>query len=118
MEVYRRLARIRDAAKIDDFRTELRDRYGPVPTLRMVAAPDRASLAGRSLAGGTIHRNGPDIVLTYRSAKRIKQLVEKSRGRLKWSMNRGAYWRLQEGEDGPERLYGMLKGVMAAGSAS
>ena len=31
IEVYRRLARIRDPAKLDDFRQELRDRYGPVP---------------------------------------------------------------------------------------
>src|SRR5207302_955480 len=31
LEVYRRLARVRDAAKLDDFRAELRDRYGPPP---------------------------------------------------------------------------------------
>src|SRR5436305_945636 len=31
LEVYRRLARVRDAAKLDDFRQELRDRYGPPP---------------------------------------------------------------------------------------
>src|SRR5436305_12286024 len=31
IEVYRRLARVRDAAKLDDFRQELRDRYGLLP---------------------------------------------------------------------------------------
>ena len=41
MEVYRRLARIRDYKKVDDFRTELRDRYGPVPEAgRVAVAPD------------------------------------------------------------------------------
>ena len=31
IEVYRRLARLRDPKKLDDFRQELRDRYGPHP---------------------------------------------------------------------------------------
>src|SRR5439155_16634357 len=31
IEVYRRLARIRNLKKLDDFRQELRDRFGPVP---------------------------------------------------------------------------------------
>ena len=31
IEVYRRLARLRDPKKLDDFRQELRDRYGPPP---------------------------------------------------------------------------------------
>ena len=31
IEVYRRLARVRDPEKLDDFRQELRDRYGPLP---------------------------------------------------------------------------------------
>ena len=95
--------------RLDDFRKELRDRYGPVPEpaewllrlaeLRLLAA--RWQIA-------TIHRNGPDIVLTYRSEKRIKQLVERSKGRLKVVDDRSAYLRLREGEDQAEKLYALL----------
>src|SRR5262249_48089317 len=48
IELYRRLARVRKLERLDDFRQELRDRYGPVPEpaqwmlrlaeLRLVAA--------------------------------------------------------------------------------
>ena len=81
IEVYRRLARIRGTDKLDDFRQELRDRYGPVPEpaewllrlaeLRLLAA--RWQIA-------SIHRNGPDLVLTYRDEAHIGQLVARSKG--------------------------------------
>ena len=32
IEVYRRLARVRKLDRLDDFRQELRDRFGPIPT--------------------------------------------------------------------------------------
>jgi transcription-repair coupling factor (superfamily II helicase) len=32
IEVYRRLSRVRKMERLDDFRRELRDRYGPIPT--------------------------------------------------------------------------------------
>lgn len=113
MEVYRRLARIRDIRKIEDFRTELRDRYGPIPEaaewllrlteLRLCAARWQVS---------NIHRNGPDIVLTYRSEKRINQLAAQSKGRLKVIDEQSAYYRLHEGEDDPPVLYGLLKHLL------
>src|SRR5207249_5906054 len=31
IEVYRRLSRVRKMDRLDDFRRELRDRYGPIP---------------------------------------------------------------------------------------
>ncbi len=113
LEVYRRLARIREIAKIDDFRTELRDRYGPVPDaaewllrlteLRLLAADWQIA---------SIHRNGPDLVLTYRDEARIGQLAARSKGRLKIVDERSAYWRLQEGEDETMRLYNLLKNML------
>jgi len=115
MEVYRRLARIRDVRKIEDFRTELRDRYGPVPDaaewllrlteLRLLAARWQISM---------VHRNGPDIVLTYRSEKRIGQLAGRSAGRVKVVDEKNAYCRLQEGEEEPLKLYAMLQNLLAS----
>jgi transcription-repair coupling factor (superfamily II helicase) len=113
MEVYRRLARIRDHQKIDDFRTELRDRYGPVPLAAewLLRLTELRLLAGRWHVS-TIHRDGPNIVLTYRNEKRIKQLVELSRGRLKVIDDRSAYLRLHEGEDQAEKLYAFLTRIL------
>ncbi|MCE9533510.1 MAG: transcription-repair coupling factor [Planctomycetes bacterium] len=109
MEVYRRLSRIRDARKIEDFRQELRDRYGPVPDAAewLLKQTELRLLASRWQVA-SIHRNGPDIVLTYRSPKRIKQLAEKSLGRLKVVDEQSAYWRLQEGEEQPGQMYQFL----------
>ncbi len=112
MEIYRRLARIRDIRKIDDFRTELRDRYGPVPDAAewLLRITELRLLAARWQISN-IHRNGPDIVLTYRSEKRIKQLAAQSRGRLKVVDEQSAYLRLHEGEDEPLTLFGLLKAL-------
>ena len=60
----------------------------------------------------TIHRNGPDIVLTYRSEKRIKQLMTVNAGRLKVVDEQGAHLRLREGEDETLRLYELLTRVL------
>jgi transcription-repair coupling factor (superfamily II helicase) len=60
----------------------------------------------------TIHRNGPDVVLTYRSEKRIKQLVDRTGGRLKVVDEQSAYLRLRKGEDETLRLYELLKQVL------
>lgn len=115
MEVYRRLARIRDIRKIEDFRTELRDRYGPVPDVAewLLRLTELRLLAARWQVSN-IHRNGPDIVLTYRSEKRINQLAAASKGRLKVVDEQSAYYRLHEGEDDPLVLYGLLKGLLEA----
>ena len=117
MEVYRRLARIRDARKVEDFRQELRDRYGPVPEAAewLLRLTELRLLASRWQVE-SIHRNGPDIVLTYRSAKRIARLVEHNKGRLKVVDDKSAYWRLQPGEDEAETLYSLLKRALSAES--
>jgi transcription-repair coupling factor (superfamily II helicase) len=115
MEVYRRLARVRDVRKIDDFRTEMRDRYGPVPEAAewLLRLTELRLLAARWQISN-IHRNGPDIVLTYRSEKRIKQLTAQSRNRVKVIDEESAYLRLQEGEDEAGKLYTLLKGLLEA----
>jgi transcription-repair coupling factor (superfamily II helicase) len=113
MEVYRRLTRVRDPKKLDDFRQELRDRYGPVPDaaewlLRMT----EIRLLAAKWQVASIHRNGPDLVLGYRNAKRVMQLADRSAGRLKVIDAKDAYFRLQDGEDEPGAMYELLKRVL------
>lgn len=115
MEVYRRLSRVRDPKKLDDFRQELRDRYGPIPDaaewllrlaeIRLLAAKWQVS---------SIHRNGPDLVFGYRNAKRMGHLSERSAGRLKVIDDKDAYFRLQDGEDEVGTMYDLLRGLLRA----
>jgi len=113
MEVYRRLTRVRDPKKLDDFRQELRDRYGPVPDAAewLLRMTEVRLLAARWQVG-SIHRNGPDLVFGYRNAKRVMQLTERSVGRLKVIDAKDAYFRLAEGEDEPGAMYELLRRLL------
>src|SRR5262249_6741306 len=84
MEVYRRLTRVRDPRKLDDFRQELRDRYGPIPdAAEWLLRLAEVRLLAAKWQVASVHRNGPDLVLGYRNPKRMGQLVERSGGPAK-----------------------------------
>jgi len=117
IEVYRRLARIRQLEKLTDFRTELKDRFGKIPAVsewlvrlaevRILAAKWQISQIHieRPPAGIT----GPiDLVFTYRNAKRAQTVANKSKGRLRVVDSENIYCRLRPNEDKPEKLYKLL----------
>jgi transcription-repair coupling factor (superfamily II helicase) len=121
IEVYRRLARIRRMERLDDFRRELRDRFGPPPEptewllrlaeLRLLAS--RWQIATLHLEEVLDKSVGPmDVVLGYRSARKIKRLGERSRGRLRVVDDTSAYFRLAPAETEPEALYTHLKDLL------
>ena len=112
IEVYRRLARLRDPKTLDDFRQELRDRYGPHPDpvewlLRTTEV--RLYCVKWQIAG--IHRDGLDLVFSYRNTDLAKQLAALSRGRAKVVDDKSIYLRLR-GEDEPEAMYELLVRVL------
>jgi transcription-repair coupling factor (superfamily II helicase) len=113
IEVYRRLARIRDRAKLDDFRQELCDRYGthPEPAEWMLRLAEVRLLAARWQIVN-LHRDGKDVVLTYRSPRVMKKLGERSGRALRIVDAKQAYWRPESEE--PLELYGGLKDVLRA----
>jgi transcription-repair coupling factor (superfamily II helicase) len=113
MEVYRRLTRVRDPKKLDDFRQELRDRYGPIPDAAewLLRLTEVRLLAARWQVLN-IHRNGPDLVFGYRNDKRAAQLAGRSGGRLKVIDEKDAYLRLQEGEEEPMQMYQLLQELL------
>lgn len=117
IEVYRRLARIRQLEKLTDFRTELKDRFGKIPAVsewlvrlaevRILAAKWQISQIHieRPAAGVA----GPiDLVFTYRNAKRAQTVANKSKGRLRVVDSENIYCRLRPNEDKPEKLYKLL----------
>ena len=121
IEVYRRLARVRKLDRLDDFRQEMRDRYGALPEpvdwlmriaeLRLLAAKWQVS---------SIHLDKPvegafgptDVVLGYRNAKRIRQLADRSDGRLRVVDEDSAYFRLVPKELEPLAMYDCLKELL------
>jgi transcription-repair coupling factor (superfamily II helicase) len=59
-----------------------------------------------------VHRDGPDLVFSYRNPALAKQLAAQSRGRVKVVDEKSAYLRLKPEEDDPEALYRLLTGVL------
>ncbi|HZZ78865.1 MAG TPA: transcription-repair coupling factor, partial [Gemmataceae bacterium] len=129
IEVYRRLSRIRKLDRLDDFRRELRDRYGPIPTpvqwlLRLTDLRILAShwqIATIHLEGKWQHPEGAtepqeltavgpiDVVLGYRHPRKVERLANQSDGRLKIVDAQSAYFRLKPEEYDPLKLYERLK---------
>ncbi len=114
IEVYRRLARLRDLNKLDDFRQELRDRYGPPPPAAewLLRTTEVRLLCMRWQVSG-VHRNGPDLVLSYRDAQLAALLARSSGGRVKVVDDKSLYLRLRP-EDGerPEDIYRLLVTIL------
>jgi transcription-repair coupling factor (superfamily II helicase) len=119
LEVYRRLARVRDAAKLDDFRRELRDRYGPVPEPAewLLRAAELRLLAARWRIVN-VHRVDKDIVLTYRSARLIKKLAAHGGERFRVVDEKSAYYRIQQADEEPLKLYDVLRRVLGRDAPS
>jgi transcription-repair coupling factor (superfamily II helicase) len=127
IEVYRRLARVRRLERLEDFRQEVRDRFGPLPEptawllrlaeLRLLAA--RWQIATIHLEQVLDKSSGPlDVVLGYRSARKIKRLAEQSKGRLRVVDAASAYYRLAPAETEPEAMYALLKELLRLPSQS
>ena len=71
----------------------------------------RLLCVGWQIAG--IHRDGKDLIFTYRNAEKAKLLASLSRGRVKVVDEKSAYLRLKP-EDGnaPEDFYLLLVQVL------
>ncbi len=113
IEVYRRLARLRDPHRLADFRQELRDRYGlpPEPAEWLLRATEIRLYCVRWQVSA-VHRDGPDLVLSYRHRGKADQLARLSRGRLKVVDEKSLYLRLRPEEDSPEATYRLLQAVL------
>ena len=116
IEVYRRLARLRDPGKLNDFRQELRDRYGPYPEpVEWLLRTTEIRLLCVKWQISSVHRDNRDLIFNYRNADRAKQLITASKGRMKIVDDTSIYMRLRpDDKDDPEGLYKLLVGVLKA----
>ena len=113
IEVYRRLARLREPAKLADFRQELRDRYGPPPeAVEWLLRTTEVRLLCVRWAVTSVHRLGQDLVFGYRHRKKAEELEKRSGRRVKVVDERNLYLRLKPEDDSPEAMYALLRRVL------
>ncbi len=133
IEVYRRLSRVRRGDRLEDFRSELRDRFGPIPRpaewllrlaeLRILAS--RWQIATVHLEGRGLEPPAPsaeplplaatspvDLVLGYRDARKVQRLAKRADGRLRVVDEASAYFRLEPEEYEPLTLYQAVKHLL------
>src|SRR5262249_46314182 len=107
--------------RLEDFRQEIRDRFGPLPQsaewllrlaeVRLLAA--RWQIADLHLEEVLDKSSGPrDLVFSYRSPRKMKRLADRAGGRLRIVDAATAYFRLAPAETEPERLYACLKELL------
>ena len=117
IEVYRRLARLRDLKRLAEFRDELKDRYGPPPEPAewLLRTTEIRLLCVKWKVAG-VHRDGPDLVFRYKNRKKADDLAKRSSGRLKIVDDQSAYLRLLTEEEPPAAMYQLLRGVLTTAS--
>jgi transcription-repair coupling factor (superfamily II helicase) len=113
IETYRRLSRIRERNRLDEFRQELLDRFGalPEPVEWLLRSQELRILAAKWQIA-EVHLEDKDLVLRYRNARRIEQLAMLSGKRLRVVDAESAYFRLKEPELEPPRMFELLKALL------
>ena len=116
IEVYRRLSQANTLDQLSELETELRDRFGPIPTAarRMIQLRE-LNLRALAWRVENIHLETGYAVFRYRDAKRIRMLSHLHKGHLRVVDAHDAYWPLEAEEtDGAAVLDELLETFSAA----
>ena len=116
IEVYRRLSQANTLEQLTELETELRDRFGPVPTAaRRMLQLRELNLRALAWRVENIHLETGYAVLRYRDAKRIRMLSHLHKGHLRVVDAHDAYWPLEAEEtDGPAVLDELMEAFSVA----
>jgi transcription-repair coupling factor (superfamily II helicase) len=92
IDLYRRLARVVTASELDDFRTELLDRFGPLPpsAARLLTLAE-IRIRAHAWKIDAVRMENTYAVFSYQSGREIRQLAAQSGGRLRVVDERTAY---------------------------
>jgi transcription-repair coupling factor (superfamily II helicase) len=121
IEVYRRLTRVRTLERLDEFKEELRDRFGPIPEIaEWLLRLQELRILASSWRIADIHLEGPPeglttgatyLVFGYKGPRKIKELAARW-DELRVVDEKSAYYKLGERELGPEALYGRIRELL------
>ena len=118
IEVYRRLARLREAAKLADFKAELADRYGPLPeAVEWLMRTTEIRLLCVKWQIGGVHRVANDFIFSFRNRKKAETLEKLTGRKIKMVDDKTLYFRLKPEEDGDgnEANYRQLSKLLGVG---
>ena len=113
INLYRRLARVSNISELDDFRSELNDRFGtPPPPVQHLLELAQIRIAAHRWRITSIHLEDQYAVMTYASGQHIRQLAAAAGGRLRVVDAKSAYLPLQKEVASPESILGQLKSLL------
>jgi len=116
IDLYRRLARVASPAELDDFRSELDDRFGPPPpAMELLLAMAELRIAAHRWGIDSIRLENRYVVFGYTAARLIRQLSKSSGDRLRVVDERAAYLPLKEGVAQPQQIFGRVKSLLQSG---
>jgi transcription-repair coupling factor (superfamily II helicase) len=113
IDLYRRLARLTSESAVDDFASELADRFGPLPlvTAHLVELARLRIWAHRwGLYEIRIENNF--VVFGYTSREKLAKLVDRSRKQLRVADQASAYLPLAAGVVEPAALFAEVKSLL------
>jgi transcription-repair coupling factor (superfamily II helicase) len=113
IDLYRRLARVASGPELEDFRTELVDRFGPPPDVvqrLMVLAEIR--IAAHRWQIHAINREDQYVVFRYSPGSQIRNLASLSQGRLRVVDGRSAYLPMDQRLTQPDQILDCVKSLL------
>jgi transcription-repair coupling factor (superfamily II helicase) len=118
VELYRRLGRVRSLERLADFRQELLDRFGPLPTPaeNLMVEAELRILAERWMIE-RVHVEDEYAVLTYRSARRIESLARLRPGQIRVADDKAAYVPLEEKRPHGSVVAPVVKAILEANAS-
>jgi len=116
IDLYRRLARVSNHEELNDFRTELDDRFGPPPpVLERLLTLAELRVAAHRWQISSIRMEDRYVVFGYTARPLIRQLSALSGERLRVVDERTAYLPLEEGVTGSDQIVGEVKSLLQSG---
>jgi len=124
MDLYRRLVRAETDQDLEILRSEMRDRFGPIPSEvdRLLQVHEiRIAAARWYISAIRMERHDldwPYVVLVYRVESLIRQLAQLSRGRLRIVDSQTAYLPLPKELTTPDQILQMIKMLLQSEQSS
>jgi transcription-repair coupling factor (superfamily II helicase) len=116
IDLYRRLARVATEAELDDFHSELADRFGPPhDTVDQLIELARLRVWAHQRRIDAVHLEGKYAVLTYADRAELEKLLARSGGRLRVADARSAYLPLDGVAGDVRAVLALLKSLLRPG---
>jgi transcription-repair coupling factor (superfamily II helicase) len=113
IDLYRRLARLTAETAVDDFASELADRFGPLPgVVQHLLELARLRIWAHSWGVREVRLEDRYAVLGYTSRDKVHQLVSRSQGRLRVADAASAYLPLTDGAADPAHVFTTVKSLL------